>query len=293
MMKNYFLSRRLSPSSLSNYWLLMVAAALLSAFSGLVASKAHAANVNYNTEFNVTITSPAVTLVIPNTSVADKVSIYATSVIVDVSTSTAGSFIIAAAQSNFTVTTSSGPGTGIAISCRSDATAIVTITVSGSNASSTYIVTPTGTKCSPPATGSHGGGVAISNVEYTPSPAPTPTPTSTVVTVTPSVPTSPADKLKALLDQLQKLQTQLQTQGSENAAVTVPVLKKDLQIGSKGVDVTGLQTWLVAKGYLTMPKGVAYGYFGGLTKAALQKYQKANGVSATGYFGPKTRATIK
>ena len=65
---------------------------------------------------------------------------------------------------------------------------------------------------------------------------------------------------------------------------------RDLQLGSKGADVTALQQGLVNGGYLSMPAGVAFGNFGALTKAALIKYQLAKGIApAAGYFGPKTR----
>jgi len=68
---------------------------------------------------------------------------------------------------------------------------------------------------------------------------------------------------------------------------------KDLTLSSKGTEVTELQKALVAGGYLVMPKGVAYGNFGSLTKAALIKYQLAKGITpAAGYFGSKTRAVI-
>ncbi|MFA6050235.1 MAG: peptidoglycan-binding domain-containing protein [Candidatus Paceibacterota bacterium] len=67
----------------------------------------------------------------------------------------------------------------------------------------------------------------------------------------------------------------------------------NLTVGSTGAEVTALQTWLVAKGYLVMPTGVAYGYFGGLTKAAVAAYQTAKGITPTaGYFGPVTRAAV-
>ena len=58
----------------------------------------------------------------------------------------------------------------------------------------------------------------------------------------------------------------------------------DLTVGSTGADVTALQNQL----------GVspATGYFGVITKAAVQKYQAANGISATGYVGPITRAKL-
>jgi len=45
------------------------------------------------------------------------------------------------------------------------------------------------------------------------------------------------------------------------------------------------------EGYLVMPVGVAYGYFGNLTKAAVAKWQADNGVTpSVGYFGAKSRA---
>lgn len=68
---------------------------------------------------------------------------------------------------------------------------------------------------------------------------------------------------------------------------------RDLTIGSRGADVTALQQFLVSRGYLTMPPGVAYGYFGNLTQAALARYQSLNNISpARGYFGPITRANV-
>ncbi|MES2059909.1 MAG: peptidoglycan-binding domain-containing protein [Patescibacteria group bacterium] len=67
----------------------------------------------------------------------------------------------------------------------------------------------------------------------------------------------------------------------------------NLTVGSRGADVSALQSWLVSRGYLTMPAGVSMGYFGGLTKAAVAAYQSAKGISpAVGYFGPITRAAV-
>lgn len=64
-----------------------------------------------------------------------------------------------------------------------------------------------------------------------------------------------------------------------------------LTVGSTGSAVVALQSFLVSKGLLTMPAGVAMGYFGGLTKAAVAAYQLSKGIQpAAGYFGPITRA---
>ena len=70
--------------------------------------------------------------------------------------------------------------------------------------------------------------------------------------------------------------------------------RNDLTIGSTGGDVAALQEWLESKGYLTMPPGVARGYLGPLTRAALVKFQISQGiVPPAGYFGPMTRAKLK
>ncbi len=68
---------------------------------------------------------------------------------------------------------------------------------------------------------------------------------------------------------------------------------RNLTLGSTGSDVAMLQSFLETKGLLTMPLGVSKGYFGGLTKAALAKYQAQENIApAYGYFGPLTRARV-
>jgi hypothetical protein len=75
-------------------------------------------------------------------------------------------------------------------------------------------------------------------------------------------------------------------------------LSNNLSRGSEGVDVTNLQNFLISKGYLAV--GNNTGFFGPLTEAALQGFQKAQNivssgsVATTGYgaAGPKTRAVI-
>jgi len=79
--------------------------------------------------------------------------------------------------------------------------------------------------------------------------------------------------------------------GTTGGACAVPTV--DLKLGSTGAQVIGLQTGLVAGGYLVMPAGVAMGNFGPLTQAAVIAWQKAAGVSpAAGYFGSISRAAF-
>lgn len=71
------------------------------------------------------------------------------------------------------------------------------------------------------------------------------------------------------------------------------IFTKDLTIGSTGPDVVALQKYLVKNGFMVMPKGVSYGYFGTITQRAVAAYQAKNGiVPAVGYFGPKTRTYL-
>jgi hypothetical protein len=68
----------------------------------------------------------------------------------------------------------------------------------------------------------------------------------------------------------------------------------NLTIGSRGADVIALQSFLEAKGLITIPAGVAKGYFGALTKNAVSAYQVMKGITPTaGYFGAITRGAVQ
>jgi len=105
--------------------------------------------------------------------------------------------------------------------------------------------------------------------------------------------TDTQSQIAALLAQIQTLQAQLNAQGGAPAAAPAAAsysFTKDLTLGSRGADVTALQTLLINEGYLSSS---ATGYFGAMTKAALIKYQMAKGISpASGFFGPKSRAFV-
>ncbi|MDB5224531.1 MAG: protein of unknown function with transrane region [Candidatus Adlerbacteria bacterium] len=76
-------------------------------------------------------------------------------------------------------------------------------------------------------------------------------------------------------------------------------LTRSLDMGATGSDVTSLQTFLAADVSL-YPEGLVTGYFGSLTRAAIQRFQAKNGIvssgtaASTGYgrVGPSTMAAI-
>lgn len=63
-----------------------------------------------------------------------------------------------------------------------------------------------------------------------------------------------------------------------------------LKVGARGAAVASLQSFLESQGCLTMPAGVAKGYFGGLTKSAVQCFQAKKSLPTTGFFGPMSYA---
>lgn len=75
-------------------------------------------------------------------------------------------------------------------------------------------------------------------------------------------------------------------------------ISTDLFVGSAGAVVTSLQNFLKSKGHFTE---TATGYYGSLTQAAVEKFQKAEGIVANGTpdttglgkVGPATRSAIE
>lgn len=103
-------------------------------------------------------------------------------------------------------------------------------------------------------------------------------------------------QIAQLLAQIQQLQSQLgNAKGDSSAAYN---FTRNLTTGSKGEDVRALQQLLNSKGFKVAASGTGSPgkestYFGPATRAALAKFQAANGISpAVGYFGSITRSAI-
>jgi peptidoglycan hydrolase-like protein with peptidoglycan-binding domain len=90
------------------------------------------------------------------------------------------------------------------------------------------------------------------------------------------------------------------TGGSQAVPGVCPVLTRALSMGSKGTDVSSLQTFL-AQDPSVYPEAMVTGYFGPLTEKAVQRWQAKYGVVSSGtpdstgfgVVGPKTRAAIQ
>lgn len=83
-----------------------------------------------------------------------------------------------------------------------------------------------------------------------------------------------------------------------SAIATSSVFFRDLSLGSEGADVKALQQYLNTHGYIISKSGVGSvgnesTSFGTKTKLALMKFQKANDIPSTGFFGPITRAYVQ
>lgn len=92
------------------------------------------------------------------------------------------------------------------------------------------------------------------------------------------------------------ISSEIQTLGAGSipaSGIVASRFMRNLTLGDSGDDVVILQTFLEQKGFLVMPVGVSKGYFGGLTRTALAKYQASVGITPSfGYFGPITRGKI-
>ena len=78
--------------------------------------------------------------------------------------------------------------------------------------------------------------------------------------------------------------------GLKVALPTMVPITKLLAVGVIDAEVVTLQTKLTEAGYFN--NGPITGYFGDITRAAVIKYQKANGISPVGFVGPATRELL-
>ncbi len=83
------------------------------------------------------------------------------------------------------------------------------------------------------------------------------------------------------------------------SSASAATISRTLDLGSSGADVSSLQVYLATDSNL-YPSGLVTGYYGQLTKAAVERYQTREGIvtsgtpATTGYgrVGPTTRASL-
>lgn len=68
---------------------------------------------------------------------------------------------------------------------------------------------------------------------------------------------------------------------------------QNMTIGSTGQGVVVLQGLMSELGYLNVPSGIPFGYYGSMTRDAVAKYQASTYVApAVGYYGPITKVSM-
>jgi len=176
-------------------------------------------------------------------------------------------------------------------SCTSSAS-VTTFASSDTNAV-TMTVTPTANTCTIPSTPTSSSGRSGSGV------------TSSTLVVKPAIPTVPSvttvAEIQALIAQLTAQISALQGNPSPQAfanASSNASFKRSLNLGLSGEDVRSLQKFLNGQGFVVSVSGAGSldnetVFFGALTKAALIKFQIANGIEGIGIMGPLTRAKIE
>lgn len=83
----------------------------------------------------------------------------------------------------------------------------------------------------------------------------------------------------------------LATAGLTSQALAYTLINSQLDLGERNVDVTSLQGFF-ADNSAIYPEGLVTGYFGGLTKSAVQRFQAQYGFEQVGRVGPMTRDKI-
>ncbi len=103
-------------------------------------------------------------------------------------------------------------------------------------------------------------------------------------------------RIAFLRAQLAILQAQLTSLQGINQTGVLPGsfrFSSNLTVGSRGLEVIALQTWLISKGFLVLPPGTDKGFFGTLTKNAVAAWQASVNLSpAVGFFGPLSREKL-
>ncbi len=96
--------------------------------------------------------------------------------------------------------------------------------------------------------------------------------------------------IQILIARLAALQAQIAARSTTQYGYT---FTRDLTLGNTGQDVSALQQFLVAKGFMQTVSTTGNGTFGPVTQNALASFQRARRITpVAGFFGPTTRAIV-
>lgn len=90
-------------------------------------------------------------------------------------------------------------------------------------------------------------------------------------------------------NEYESLTAEFTTAPSSTSTPSTETLTRNLWLGSRGEQVTLLQTILIRNGYMS---GTTTGYFGVVTFKAVKDFQRANGIVPIGMVGPLTRKAL-
>jgi len=101
------------------------------------------------------------------------------------------------------------------------------------------------------------------------------------------------EQIKILQEQIQTLQQQIQQLREQQQTLhqEMLTLTRQLQEGMQGEDVKLLQKMLATDPDI-YPEGLVTGYFGPMTKRAVQRFQEKAGIDQAGRVGPQTLTRI-
>jgi len=98
-------------------------------------------------------------------------------------------------------------------------------------------------------------------------------------------------QIKQITEQIKLISERLAKLAAPQTKISLKFFSSDLWFGMhRSPDVERLQGFLISRGY--MAEDLSTGNFLSLTRAAVREFQRDNGISATGFFGPLTRARV-
>jgi len=270
-----------------------------SGWTGSVTTSTNPLTVQVNSNMTVTanFTSASSPPIISSFSVSPINITQGDDITLSWSTVNASSVSLSGDSLNLSSTTLSG---SISVTPVTTGSLIYTLIATNANGTSTATTTLTVNAASSGGGGGGGGSCDCGGGYKLPaSTTSSSTASSSTFVVNPTSTAAEEALLTVIEGELQTLLTQAAQEGITVQRTSFYVFTQNLSLGMRSPDVEELQHYLNTHGFpvISTPTyagslGYETKYFGSSTKAALEKFQAAHGIHATGYFGPITRAYV-